>query len=233
MVGTLRFATLRITSAPNPSAPAQTSQTQTRAPRCSRPASSRRCSRPPATHARGTTACGTSPAARSAPSLTLRWPLSSAICSVSARPRNNARSPRHRCDASASARRAPAGNRSRSIANARRRPRCIAKRLAIMPAFRMRLQFEPRDDVGGLLRQRHQDLFLRSRISPNTVGGARRPSCAASPPPTARRRAGRRWPSSPRRAATGSSACSRRAAASLPRRAPSARHCRARRSART
>ena len=34
----------------------------------------------------GTIACGTSPAARSGPSFTLRWPLSSAICSVSALP---------------------------------------------------------------------------------------------------------------------------------------------------
>src|SRR5215207_2365643 len=38
-----------------------------------------------------------------------------------------------------------------------------------MPAFRMRLQVEPRDDVGGFFRQRHQDLFLRSRSSPNTA----------------------------------------------------------------
>src|SRR5882757_5677413 len=49
----------------------------------------------------------------------------------------------------------------------------IAKRLAIMPAFRMRLEFEPRDDLGGThpssaRRERHQDLFLRSRNSPNT-----------------------------------------------------------------
>src|SRR5437660_9215211 len=44
----------------------------------------------------------------------------------------------------------------------------IAKRLAIMAAFGMGLQVEPRDDVGGSFRQRHQDLFLRSRSSPNT-----------------------------------------------------------------
>src|SRR4029078_3881826 len=49
----------------------------------------------------------------------------------------------------------------------------IAKRLAIIAAFRMRLQFEPRDDLGSaclgrICRQRHQDLFLRSRNSPNT-----------------------------------------------------------------
>ena len=37
-----------------------------------------------------------------------------------------------------------------------------------MPAFGMRLQVEPRDDLGGFFRQRHQDLFLRSRSSPNT-----------------------------------------------------------------
>src|SRR4029077_4075564 len=43
----------------------------------------------------------------------------------------------------------------------------VAKRLAIMPALRMRLQFKPRDDVGRLRRE-HQDLFLRSRNSPNT-----------------------------------------------------------------
>src|SRR5262245_16215305 len=44
----------------------------------------------------------------------------------------------------------------------------VAKRFAIMAALGMRLEVEPRDDVGGLLRQRHQDLFLRSRSSPNT-----------------------------------------------------------------
>src|SRR6266404_1400891 len=44
----------------------------------------------------------------------------------------------------------------------------VAKRLAIVPAFRMRLQFEPRDDVGGGRYSAHQDLFLRSRNSPNT-----------------------------------------------------------------
>src|SRR6478672_13302358 len=37
-----------------------------------------------------------------------------------------------------------------------------------MAAFGMRLQVEPRDDLGGGFRQRHQDLFLRSRSSPNT-----------------------------------------------------------------
>src|SRR5919197_1268653 len=45
----------------------------------------------------------------------------------------------------------------------------IAKRLAIVPAFRMRLEVEPCDDVGGFFRKRHQDLFLRSRSSPNTL----------------------------------------------------------------
>src|SRR6266566_3611942 len=44
----------------------------------------------------------------------------------------------------------------------------VAKRLAIMPAFRVRLQLEPRDDVGGGGQTHHQDLFLRSRNSPNT-----------------------------------------------------------------
>src|SRR4029078_11051355 len=49
----------------------------------------------------------------------------------------------------------------------------IAKRLLIMRALRMRLQIEPRDDlgsayVGRIRRQRHQDLFWRSRNSPNT-----------------------------------------------------------------
>src|SRR5688500_9381402 len=44
----------------------------------------------------------------------------------------------------------------------------VAKRLAIVPALGMRLQVKPRDDLGGCLRQRHQDLFLRSRNSPNT-----------------------------------------------------------------
>src|SRR5438876_813342 len=44
----------------------------------------------------------------------------------------------------------------------------IAKRLAVIAAFRMRLQVEPRDDLGSTCRERHQDLFLRSRNSPNT-----------------------------------------------------------------
>src|SRR5437899_1426619 len=44
----------------------------------------------------------------------------------------------------------------------------VAKRFAIMAAFRMRLEVQPRDDIGGVVRQRHQDLFLRSRNSPNT-----------------------------------------------------------------
>src|SRR5690349_4376157 len=45
----------------------------------------------------------------------------------------------------------------------------VAKRLAIMAAFRMRLQAKPRDDLGGFIRQRHQDLFLRSRSSPKIL----------------------------------------------------------------
>src|SRR5882757_636732 len=44
----------------------------------------------------------------------------------------------------------------------------ITKRLAIMAAFRVRLEVKPRDDVGSGRRQAHQDLFLRSRNSPNT-----------------------------------------------------------------
>src|SRR5260370_147112 len=44
----------------------------------------------------------------------------------------------------------------------------IAKGLAIVPAFGMRLQFEPCDNLGCCRRHRHQDLFLRSRSSPNT-----------------------------------------------------------------
>src|SRR6185436_2018467 len=44
----------------------------------------------------------------------------------------------------------------------------VAKCFAIVTAFRVWLEIEPRDDVGGLLRHRHQDLFLRSRSSPNT-----------------------------------------------------------------
>src|ERR1700754_430098 len=44
----------------------------------------------------------------------------------------------------------------------------IAKSLAKMPAFGMRLELKPRDDVGGGRRPNHQDLFLRSRSSPNT-----------------------------------------------------------------
>src|SRR5579871_2139776 len=42
----------------------------------------------------------------------------------------------------------------------------VAKSLAVIPAFGMRPEFEPRDDVGS--RWCHQDLFLRSRSSPNT-----------------------------------------------------------------
>src|SRR3981081_105412 len=37
-----------------------------------------------------------------------------------------------------------------------------------MPALGVRLQFKPRDDVGGGWPKTHQDLFLRSRNSPNT-----------------------------------------------------------------
>src|ERR1700682_3828444 len=44
----------------------------------------------------------------------------------------------------------------------------IAKRLAVVAAFRMRLKFKPRGDVGGGKWRDHQDLFLRSRNSPNT-----------------------------------------------------------------
>ena len=52
--------------------------------------------------------------------------------------RNSARSRPHRCDASASARRAPAGNRSGSSASGHWRRGLIAKRLAIVAAFGMR-----------------------------------------------------------------------------------------------
>ena len=41
----------------------------------------------------------------------------------------------------------------------------VTKRFAIMAAFRMRLEAEPGDEIGG---GDHQDLFLRSRNSPNT-----------------------------------------------------------------
>src|SRR6266851_676565 len=44
----------------------------------------------------------------------------------------------------------------------------IAKGLAIMPTLRVRLQLKPRNDVSGGRRPDHQDLFLRSRNSPNT-----------------------------------------------------------------
>src|SRR3954470_15777009 len=47
----------------------------------------------------------------------------------------------------------------------------VAKSLTKMPAFGMRLHFEPRDEVGDGGRQNHQDLFLRSRNSPNTCAG--------------------------------------------------------------
>src|SRR6202008_1197875 len=41
----------------------------------------------------------------------------------------------------------------------------VAKRLAVITALRMRAELETRNDVGG---RQHQDLFLRSRNSPNT-----------------------------------------------------------------
>src|SRR6202163_2212301 len=37
-----------------------------------------------------------------------------------------------------------------------------------MAALGVRLQSKPRDDLGGGRQKRHQDLFLRSRNSPNT-----------------------------------------------------------------
>ena len=91
-------------------------------------------------------------------------------CAASARGlRNNARSPPRRCGANASVRRAPAGNQSRWRIRVRSASDVeIAKRLAIMAAFRMRDEPKLRDDVGGGRRCFHQDLFLRSRNSPNT-----------------------------------------------------------------
>src|SRR5262249_20800264 len=47
----------------------------------------------------------------------------------------------------------------------------IAKHLAIIAAFRVRSQLETRDDVGSARFAWHQDLFLRSRSSPNTSAG--------------------------------------------------------------
>src|SRR5216684_4157331 len=44
----------------------------------------------------------------------------------------------------------------------------IAKGFAIMPTLRVQLQLKPRNDVGGGRGPDHQDLFLRSRNSPNT-----------------------------------------------------------------
>src|SRR5262249_39628336 len=41
----------------------------------------------------------------------------------------------------------------------------VAEGLAIVAALRMRPELETRDDLGG---RQHQDLFLRSRSSPNT-----------------------------------------------------------------
>src|SRR5205085_338228 len=54
----------------------------------------------------------------------------------------------------------------------------IAECLAVMSALWMRLELEPRDDVGSV---RHgQDLFLRSRNSPNTSAGAAPFMCSAA-----------------------------------------------------
>src|SRR5258708_35463288 len=44
----------------------------------------------------------------------------------------------------------------------------VAKRLAIVAALGVRLEFKPGDDVGSGGQQSHQDLFLRSRRSPKT-----------------------------------------------------------------
>ena len=56
----------------------------------------------------------------------------------------------------------------------------IAKRLAIMPAFRMRLQFKPRDDLGGGMQTavwRPSGLVLALAQLAEHVGGTRRLSC--------------------------------------------------------
>ena len=100
--------------APSPAAPSRSPRTGSPARRCSRPGSSRRAIRPPA-NGRRHHACGRSPAARSAPSF-MRWTRLrlSATRAPAARRHGSARSRPHRPGASASARRARAGNRSRS-----------------------------------------------------------------------------------------------------------------------
>ncbi len=93
-------------------------------------------------------------------------------------------------------------DRGRTQCARRRRMRSSRKRLAIMPAFRMRLQVEPRDDLGGR-RGWHITTCSCARAARRTPAPDRRPSCAAWPRLPARRRAGTRWPSSRRRAAPG------------------------------
>src|SRR5262245_48945631 len=44
----------------------------------------------------------------------------------------------------------------------------------------MRLEVELRDNVGGLFGRRHQDLFLRSRSSPNTFSALAPFMCSAA-----------------------------------------------------
>src|SRR5512147_2143465 len=67
----------------------------------------------------------------------------------------------------------------------------IAKRLAKMATLRMRLEIEPRDDLGGTQARRrgHEKRFLRSRISPNTsaAGLPESPTLAATAGTSARR----------------------------------------------
>ena len=108
-----------------------------------------------------------------------------AIVRSAARRRSSARLRPHRCDASASARRAPAENRSPSRRRGRRIALVIAKLLAEMPAFGMRLQPEQPDHVGGgesAPRMARQNLFLRALISANTCAGGAPPG---RPPATA------------------------------------------------
>lgn len=108
----------------------------------------------------------------------------------------------------------------------------VAKSFAKMPAFGMRLEVKPRHDVGGGRRLMHQDLFLRSRNSPNTSAGLAPFRCtlAATDGSSARRNT-LAFFSSPSR--VGIVGLPRRAAASLPRPRPSGQDCSARWSART
>ncbi len=109
--------------------------------------------------------------------------------------------------------------------------RRIAKRLAEMPAFRMRLEIEQPDHVGRGKRggQRcRQKRFFRSRISANTFQAGLPPSPSDCATFGIVRAQETDWRPSPPRSSPGSSACRRQGASSPRRRARRAPCCAAR-----